>query len=448
MSIDPNLLCVHLHSYSFTMETLIQRRLVFFVLIVIASCTTGLELNVHSLACIRNNAGHGLHAVTYSKFVGFRIPYYTNSNATFQGELLLAGDVHPNPGPHLTHVPTHAFVNLSSHTAERISYETSYLLKCDLGPWKTSCQSLHLDVLNRIYALGISRTPGLRKYKVKAHRGKRGGRRKQRHHLSTCGVNHGNLIYINTTNGPKSSAADTTVCLWNAHSVRNKSHLLHDYISEYEVDIMCITETWLRSDDDVIIGECTPLGYSALSIPRPGGSHGGGLAIIFRSHLGLSLRTCNNLCLATFELGHVIDNSGTVHFLIVYRPPPSPANGLRGSDFLREFEILVNEASLISGHMLGDFNMHVDCPSKSDVAQFLSIIDSAGLVQHVMGPTHSLGHTLDLIITRNEKKTLMSYLMSLSVCLLLNVAFMILPYMQIFCLIIIASGFILTCPHL
>ena len=121
----------------------------------------------------------------------------------------------------------------------------------------------------------------------------------------------------------------------------------------------------------------------------------------------MSLRTCNDLCFTTFELGHVIDNSGTVHFLIAYRPPPSPANGLRGSDFLREFEMLVNEASLISGHMvlLGDFNMHVDCPSKSDVAQFLSIIDSAGLVQHVMGPTHSLGHTLDLIITRNEKNT-------------------------------------------
>ena len=287
-----------------------------------------------------------------------RIPYYTNSNATFQVELLLAGDVHPNPGPHLKHDPTQAFVNLSSHTAERISYETLYLLKCDLGPWKTSCQSLHPDVLNRIYALGISRTPRLGKCKVKAHRGKRGGRRKQRNchlhsrHLSTRGVNHGNLIYINTSNGPKSSAADTTVCLWNAHSVRNKSHLLHDYISEYEVDIMCITETWLRSDDDVIIGECTPPGYSALSIPRPGDSHGGGLAVIFRSHLGLSSKTCNNLRFTTFELGHVIDNSGTVHFLIVYRPPPSPANGLRGSDFLREFEMLVNEASLISGHMV------------------------------------------------------------------------------------------------
>ena len=138
----------------------------FKVLIVIASCTTGLELDVHSLACIRNNAGHGLHAIRYSKFVGSRIPYYTNSNATFQVELLLAGDVHPNPGPHLTHVPTHAFVNLSSHTAERISYETSYLLKCDLGPWKTSCQSLHPDVLNRIYALGISRTPGPRCIKL------------------------------------------------------------------------------------------------------------------------------------------------------------------------------------------------------------------------------------------------------------------------------------------
>ena len=72
------------------------------------------------------------------------------------------------------------------------------------------------------------------------------------------------------------------------------------------------------------------------------------------------------------------------------------------SDFLSEFETFTNEVSQLSGHaiILGDFNMHVDNPSKSDVAQFLSIIESADLVQHVNGPTQRMGHTLDLIMTR------------------------------------------------
>ena len=29
-------------------------------------------------------------------------------------------------------------------------------------------------------------------------------------------------------------------------------------------------------------------------------------------------------------------------------------------------------------------------------------ITSAGLIQHVQGPTHNLGHTLDLVFTRDE----------------------------------------------
>ena len=49
---------------------------------------------------------------------------------------------------------------------------------------------------------------------------------------------------------------------------------------------------------------------------------------------------------------------------------------------------------------LGDFNLHVDVPTKSDVATFMSILSSLNMSQHVVDPTHKRGHTLDLIITR------------------------------------------------
>ena len=49
---------------------------------------------------------------------------------------------------------------------------------------------------------------------------------------------------------------------------------------------------------------------------------------------------------------------------------------------------------------MGDFNIHVDTMSDSLAARFCDIIDSMGLKQHVTGPTHSAGHTLDLVITR------------------------------------------------
>ena len=58
--------------------------------------------------------------------------------------------------------------------------------------------------------------------------------------------------------------------------------------------------------------------------------------------------------------------------------------------------ILSTEPILI----VGDFNLHVDADGDAAAGDLLDILESMGLEQHVTGPTHNLGHTLDLIITR------------------------------------------------
>ena len=46
--------------------------------------------------------------------------------------------------------------------------------------------------------------------------------------------------------------------------------------------------------------------------------------------------------------------------------------------------------------ILGDFNFHVDNPTKSDAVQFImSLLEAFDLTQHVDLPTHIDGHTLD-----------------------------------------------------
>ena len=45
---------------------------------------------------------------------------------------------------------------------------------------------------------------------------------------------------------------------------------------------------------------------------------------------------------------------------------------------------------------LGDFNIHVCCPSQSLSSHFLDLIDSFNLTQPVKEPMHCKGHTLDL----------------------------------------------------
>jgi len=47
--------------------------------------------------------------------------------------------------------------------------------------------------------------------------------------------------------------------------------------------------------------------------------------------------------------------------------------------------------------MVGDFNIHVDKATATDTNHFLSCLDSFGLKQFIDFPTHSKGHTLDLV---------------------------------------------------
>ncbi len=68
--------------------------------------------------------------------------------------------------------------------------------------------------------------------------------------------------------------------------------------------------------------------------------------------------------------------------------------------------ILEDNASSPSDLMImGDFNVHLDSQDDHYSAAFSSILEAFDLKQHISSPTHSSGHILDLLITRD--KTLM-----------------------------------------
>ena len=50
----------------------------------------------------------------------------------------------------------------------------------------------------------------------------------------------------------------------------------------------------------------------------------------------------------------------------------------------------------------GDFNFHMDNISNNDTRRFFDLLEVADLKQHVEGPTHIAGHTIDLLITRSS----------------------------------------------
>ena len=81
--------------------------------------------------------------------------------------------------------------------------------------------------------------------------------------------------------------------------------------------------------------------------------------------------------------------------LLCYRPPGSK------SEFLIEFSDFLSSVIMKVDNLVltGDFNFHIDNPSDNLAAEFMSITQSLNLTQHVTGPTHNQGHTLDLVFT-------------------------------------------------
>ena len=82
--------------------------------------------------------------------------------------------------------------------------------------------------------------------------------------------------------------------------------------------------------------------------------------------------------------------------VILYRPPAGSS-----SVFLNEFAIIkrtvVYAVPLI---VLGDINIHLDNVTSPAAVGLTNILADFDVVQHVTGPTHTGGHTLDVFITR------------------------------------------------
>ncbi|XP_072571304.1 uncharacterized protein [Paramormyrops kingsleyae] len=181
--------------------------------------------------------------------------------------------------------------------------------------------------------------------------------------------------------------------LFNTQSMSKKASFLQEHILENGLDLLCLTETWHEPEVFYTLNESCPPGYSYFEKARSTG-RGGGLAAIHSQDLELS--SIPLPVLSTFEcLAFKCKPPLSLTFLLVYRPPKP------NSAFLLEFQDLLSTLYTTSANImiLGDFNIHVDTPSCHSAAEFLHLLDSLNLQQHVDAPTHSKGHTLDLVIS-------------------------------------------------
>ncbi|XP_030851793.1 uncharacterized protein LOC115928580 [Strongylocentrotus purpuratus] len=149
-------------------------------------------------------------------------------------------------------------------------------------------------------------------------------------------------------------------------------------------------------------------GYTFTNVPRTGG-RGGGVGALVRSDLKLHQVTIDPH-FTTFEHCIITDKARSVNYVAVYRPPPSSTNGLKTSTFLEEFDSFIDDMNQTPGKLLllGDLNVHYDCPERPDVARVVDTLKSAGLKQYISKPTHRHGHTLDVVIAREDENLLCS----------------------------------------
>ena len=67
----------------------------------------------------------------------------------------------------------------------------------------------------------------------------------------------------------------------NIQSLTNKTLILNYFISDHDIDILCLSETWHRSGDYLTLNETTPAGYNYIEKACSSG-RGGGLAVFYR----------------------------------------------------------------------------------------------------------------------------------------------------------------------
>ena len=212
---------------------------------------------------------------------------------------------------------------------------------------------------------------------------------------SRCGlqssINHSLLIPLQKCVAASASTIPVCSILFNTQSLSNKSALMHDFIFDNDPDMLFLTEMWHKEGVFFHLNEASPPGHNYIEKACAHG-HGGGIAILHKNSsnylMFLRLSPLSALFLNVVNLNPVV---------LVYCPPKS------NSSFIAEFFNFITSVSptLSNILILGDFNLHVDSPKCSMAADFLSYLDSLNRTQHVHGPTHNRGHTLDLIITGN-----------------------------------------------
>ena len=177
----------------------------------------------------------------------------------------------------------------------------------------------------------------------------------------------------------------------NCRSVRNKIQDLLSLIEEYDLDIVCLQETWLGKGDKAILAEIKEHGLDIISISRTQQNTGGGVAIIHKPQFKVK-HIQHKERFKTFEFviaDHSTSNS-CKRIISIYRPPYSVKHRHTIKDFIIEFERFLDGMLSYTNDLMivGDFNIHMERNADHYSKAFTDLLEERNLTQHIGNPTH------------------------------------------------------------
>ena len=183
------------------------------------------------------------------------------------------------------------------------------------------------------------------------------------------------------------STPSVNFALWNARSIKKKVPIVCELVLTHEIDILCITETWLNGDhrDDQAIADLTSTlpNFDIHHIPREQ-REGGGICVCLQKTFNIhktELKSYDSF--EYFYLDVTSNSQEPLRLIIFYRLQKSKDKRHLAPIFFQEFGTFLEDITSTPGRLLitGDFNFHVDDLTDREASIFMDMITSAGLTQ-------------------------------------------------------------------
>ena len=185
--------------------------------------------------------------------------------------------------------------------------------------------------------------------------------------------------------------------LFNAQSINTNVNEVMDYVSDNNISILALCESWLRDKNSLITATIKARGFniehSFRSIKK-----GGDTALIFKFGYSFhEVKLNENFESFEYTLASLkVENKNKILFLVMYR------TGNLTSQFNKDLDRILSEVCALSDCviMAGDLNIHFNksCDNAL-ISQTANIIDTYALQWHVSEPTHIKGGSLDKVFS-------------------------------------------------